>query len=76
MVPLSSAAVAVLRCRIVTLTGWVVRAKRNALTTALVPLIRSNVVLDQTATAAARETEVSRVRPVVISLKRNQVIAA
>ena len=39
------------------------------------PLIRPNVVLDQTATAAARETEASRVQPVVISLKRNQVVA-
>ena len=73
MVPLSSARRS-LEMRIVTLTGWSSEQK-NALTTALVPLIRSNVVLDQTATAAARETEVSRVRPVVISLKRNQVIA-
>lgn len=73
MVPLSSARRS-LEMRIVTLTGWSSEQK-SALTTALVPLIRSNVVLDQTATAAARETEVSRVRPVAISLKRNQVIA-
>ncbi|HET9713863.1 MAG TPA: HDIG domain-containing protein, partial [Pyrinomonadaceae bacterium] len=49
--------------------------QRRALTSALLPLIRSNVVLDQTATAAARETEAGRVAPAVIALKRNQVVA-
>jgi putative nucleotidyltransferase with HDIG domain len=73
MVPLSSARRS-LEMRIVTLAGWSSEQK-SALTAALVPLVRPNVVLDQTATAAARETEVSRVQPVVISLKRNQVIA-
>jgi putative nucleotidyltransferase with HDIG domain len=33
------------------------------------------VVLDEAATAAARETEASRIQPAVISLKRNQVVA-
>jgi putative nucleotidyltransferase with HDIG domain len=33
------------------------------------------VVLDEAATAEARETEASRIAPVIISLKRNQVIA-
>ena len=73
MVPLSSARRS-LELRIVNLQGWSPQHK-SALTSALVPLIRPNVVLDQTATAAARETEASRIPPVVISLKHNQVIA-
>ncbi len=60
--------------RIVTLPGWTADQK-TALKAALSPLIRANVVLDQTATATARETEAGRVEPVAISLKRNQVIA-
>jgi putative nucleotidyltransferase with HDIG domain len=63
-----------LQQRIVNLQGWSADQK-TALNAALSPLIRPNVVLDQTATATARETEASRVEPVVISLKRNQVIA-
>src|ERR1044072_3409070 len=73
MTPLSSAR-RTLETRIVNLQGWSSEQK-TALASALAPLIRPNVVLDQTATAAARETEASRVQPVVISLKRNQVIA-
>ena len=73
MIPLSSAR-RTLETRIVNLQGWSSEQKA-ALTSALIPLIRPNVVLDQTATAAARETEASRIPPVVISLKRNQVIA-
>jgi putative nucleotidyltransferase with HDIG domain len=73
MVPLSSARRS-LESRIVNLPGWSTEQKA-ALTSALLPLIRSNVVLDETATAAARETEASRVAPVVITLKRNQVVA-
>jgi membrane-associated HD superfamily phosphohydrolase len=60
--------------RIVTLRGWSMEQK-TALLSALAPLIRPNVVLDQTATATARETEASRIAPVTISLKRNQVVA-
>ncbi len=60
--------------RIVGLPGWSA-AEKTALTAALTPLIRPNVVLDQMATATARETEASRYEPVVISLKRNQVVA-
>src|SRR5215216_2922077 len=63
-----------LELRIVNLQGWS-PAQRTALTAALTPLIRPNVVLDETATAAARETEASRIQPVAISLKRNQVVA-
>src|SRR5262249_47444078 len=72
-IPLSSAR-RNLATRIVNLQGWS-SDQKAALTSALLPLIRPNVVLDQAATAAARETEASRVQPVVISLKRNQVIA-
>src|SRR5215217_4518122 len=73
MVPLSSARRS-LELRIINLPGWTPDQK-TLLTSALLPLIRPNVVLDQTATATARETEASRVEPVVISLKRNQVVA-
>jgi putative nucleotidyltransferase with HDIG domain len=73
MVSLSSARRS-LELRILNLNGWTAEQK-SALTSALLPLIRPNVVLDQTATAAARETEANRVEPVVISLKRNQVVA-
>src|ERR1700752_109341 len=73
MVPLSSARRS-LETRIVNLPGWSVEQK-SALTSALVPLVRPNVVLDQVATASARETEANRVPPVVISVKRNQVVA-
>ena len=54
--------------------GLVSRTKDRA-HCALLPLIRPNVVLDQTATATARETEANQIEPVVISLKRNQVVA-
>ncbi|HYK21247.1 MAG TPA: HDIG domain-containing protein, partial [Pyrinomonadaceae bacterium] len=50
-------------------------SERNALAAALAPLIRPNVVFDQVATTAARESEANRIEPVVISLKRNQVVA-
>ena len=73
MVPLSSARRS-LELRIVNFPGWSSEQK-TALTAALTPLIRPNVVLDQTATAAARETEASSVTPAVITLKRNQVVA-
>ena len=63
-----------LELRIVNLPGWSPE-QRTTLTAALLPLIRPNVVLDEAATAAARETEAGRITPVVISLKRNQVVA-
>jgi len=63
-----------LELRILNLKGWAPDQK-TALALAVVPLIRPNVVLDQTATAAARESEANRIAPVVISLKRNQVLA-
>lgn len=56
------------------LRGWS-QEEKTALVQAMVPLIRPNVVLDQTATATARETEANKIRESLISLKRNQVIA-
>ena len=63
-----------LELRIANLPGWT-PDQRAALTEAVVPLIRPNVGLDQGVTAAARESEANRTPPVVISLKRNQVVA-
>ena len=63
-----------LELRILNLTGWT-QEQKTALALALVPLIRPNVVLDQTATATARENEANQIQPVVITLKRNQVLA-
>jgi cyclic-di-AMP phosphodiesterase PgpH len=63
-----------LELRILNLQGWSTE-QRASLALALIPLIRPNVVLDQAATAAARENEAKQVPTVVISLKRNQVLA-
>ena len=59
---------------VLNLRGWS-QEEKSALVQAMVPLIRPNVVLDQTATATARETEANKVPEILISLKRNQVIA-
>ena len=63
-----------LELRILSLPGWT-QEQKAALVSAILPLVRPNVVLDQTATATARETEANRIPNVTISLKRNQVIA-
>jgi putative nucleotidyltransferase with HDIG domain len=63
-----------LEMRLANLQGWT-PAQRTALIAALLPLIRPNVVLDQSSTTTAREAEAGRVKPVEVSLKRNQVIA-
>jgi putative nucleotidyltransferase with HDIG domain len=60
--------------RIINLQGWTTEQK-TALLSALIPLIRPNVVRDEAATAAAREEEAKRIPAVTISLKRNQVVA-
>jgi cyclic-di-AMP phosphodiesterase PgpH len=73
MTPLSTAR-RNLELRTLNLTGWS-QEGRAALVSATTPLIKPNVVLDQTAIATAREAEAKKVQPVVISLKRNQVIA-
>jgi putative nucleotidyltransferase with HDIG domain len=49
--------------------------KKLALVAAIMPLLRPNIVLDQTATATSREAEADKITPVRISLKRNQVVA-
>ncbi|MBC8030043.1 MAG: HDIG domain-containing protein [Pyrinomonadaceae bacterium] len=49
--------------------------QKSALSSIVLPLIRPNVVLDQTATTTARENEANKIPPVRVSVKRNQVIA-
>ena len=60
--------------RILSLNNWS-QSEKAALVAAILPLLRPNVILDQTATARAQETEASKVIDVVVSLKRNQSIA-
>lgn len=71
---LLSAARRNLELRILQLPGWS-QEERAALIAAMVPLLRPNVVLDESATASARETEANHIAQIPISLKRNQVIA-
>jgi len=63
-----------LETKIFGLQGWNLEQKA-ALVSATGPLLRPNVVLDETATATARESEANKLPLVTISLKRNQVIA-
>jgi hypothetical protein len=60
--------------RILQLSGWT-QEEKTALIAALIPLIRPNVVLDETATASAREIEANKIEQIPITLKRNQMIA-
>ena len=60
--------------RILNLQNWT-PSQRTALAAAVRPLIRPNVVLDQPTTTAARENAANDEKPVVITLKRNQVVA-
>lgn len=69
-----SAARQELELRILSLPDWT-QDQKLALVEAIIPLIRPNVVLDQTATATSRETEANKIEPVKITVKRNQVIA-
>lgn len=64
-----------LELRVLNLRGWS-QEEKTALVEAMVPLVRPNVVLDQTFTATARETEANKIRESQISLKRNQVVAS
>ena len=73
MTPLSSARRNI-EIRIRSMSGWT-QEEKTALLSAITPLIKPNVVKDHTATATARETETSKVAPVTITLKRNQVVA-
>lgn len=63
-----------LELKILEMSGWT-QEEKAALIGALVPLIRPNVVLDETATASARETAANNIEQIAITLKRNQVIA-
>ena len=63
-----------LELKLLGLSSWS-QDQRVALVSAVLPLIRPNVVLDQTATTTARENEANKIQPVKIALKRNQVIA-
>ncbi|MFN2492713.1 MAG: HD family phosphohydrolase [Pyrinomonadaceae bacterium] len=63
-----------LELKLLELRGWS-QEQKSALVAAILPLIRPNVVLDQTATTTAREAEANKIPSVTISLKRNQVIA-
>lgn len=58
----------------INLPGWS-QEERSALLAGVLPLIRPNVVLDQTATATSREAEANKIQAVPITLKRNQMIA-
>ncbi len=69
-----SAARQELELKVLNLPGWS-QEQRSALVAAVLPLIRPNVVLDQTATTTAREAEANKIPAVAVSLKRNQVIA-
>jgi putative nucleotidyltransferase with HDIG domain len=63
-----------LELKLLSLPGWT-QEQKSALVAAILPLIRPNVVLDQTATTTAREAEADKIPPVTITLKRNQMIA-
>ncbi len=69
-----NAATRELELKLLNLTGWTPEQK-SALVAAILPLIRPNVVLDQTATATAREANANKIPPVIITIKRNQMIA-
>src|SRR2546423_425767 len=63
-----------LRGRVSELTGWKL-AEREALASAMLPLLRPNVAYNNGATDAARETAVGAAPRAVIVLKRNQTVA-
>ena len=63
-----------LELKVLNLPAWS-QEQRSALVAAILPLIRPNVILDQTATATAREAEANKIPAVTMSLKRNQMIA-
>ena len=63
-----------LELKLLNLPGWS-QDQKLALVAAILPLLRPNVVLDQTATATSRETEANKIPPVTLSIKRNQVLA-
>lgn len=73
MKPLSAAR-RELELRVLNLRDWK-QEEKAVLVLALTSLIRPNVMLDQTTTATAREARANEIAEVIISIKRNQVIA-
>jgi putative nucleotidyltransferase with HDIG domain len=63
-----------LELRLLNLPDWS-QEQKAALIAAILPLIRPNVILDQTATATSREIEANKIATVPITIKRNQMIA-
>src|SRR6476620_2102949 len=63
-----------LELKLLNLPGWS-QEQKSVLVAAVVPLLRPNVILDQTATATAREDSAKKIDAVPINIKRNQVIA-
>src|SRR5205814_2563194 len=63
-----------LRGRVSELTGWKL-AEREALASAMLPLLRPNVAYNSGATDAARDTATKTAQPAVVVLKRNQTVA-
>ena len=73
LVPLSLARES-LRGRASQLAGWT-GDEREALASALIPLLAPSISFDRTATEAARLAAAEVVPPAVVSLKRNQIVA-
>lgn len=69
-----SAARQELESNLLNFPGWS-QEQRSTLTAAILPLVRANVILDQTATATAREAEAQKIPAATITVKRNQMIA-
>ncbi|HEY0408007.1 MAG TPA: HDIG domain-containing protein [Pyrinomonadaceae bacterium] len=63
-----------LRSRVQQLSNWTPE-QQSAIASALLPLVRPNVYFDEPATTAMREAAAAKVEPIVIDLKRNQVVA-
>lgn len=63
-----------LELKLLNFPGWS-QEQKSTLTAAILPLIRSNVILDEIATVAAREAEAKKIPAVTVSIKRNQMIA-
>jgi putative nucleotidyltransferase with HDIG domain len=63
-----------LRSRIAQLINWTPE-QQVALNSALLPLVKANVYFDEAATVTMREATAGKVDPVVLELKRNQVVA-
>jgi cyclic-di-AMP phosphodiesterase PgpH len=73
MLPLSAARQD-LELKLLSLAG-LTQEQKVPLVGAILPLVRPNVILDQTATATAREVEANKIPLATITLKRNQSIA-